>query len=122
MRTLAALDLREVRLADSLARLGVNAFHQFLLREGAIHAAEGTFDLAEVANFFSQRHICHIAIIVSQFEISSRTGLVLFAMTYVHCFPGAKDKKPPPERRLGLREVGNLCKFSCTVSVTCVLC
>ena len=81
MRTFAALNLREVRLADGLARLGANALHQLLLSEGAIHVAEGTFDLAEIANFFSQRHIFQIAIIISQYEILSRTGLVLFAMT-----------------------------------------
>jgi hypothetical protein len=50
------------------------------LREGAIHAAEGTLDLAEVANFFSQRHIYQIAIIISQYEILSRFGLGVFAV------------------------------------------
>src|SRR5258708_6752768 len=93
MRTLAPLDLREVRLADSLARLGTNALHQLLLREGAIHAAEGTLDLAEVANFFSQCHTFQIGIIISQYEILSRTGLALFAMAYTLGFlPCTKEK------------------------------
>jgi hypothetical protein len=60
MRTLPPLDLREVRLADGLPGLGLNALHQLLLGEGTIHAAEGTFDLAQVTDFFSQRHRCEI--------------------------------------------------------------
>ncbi len=64
MRTLAALDLREVGLADGLAGLGANALLHLLLGKGPIQAAEGTFDLAKVTNFFSQRHICQIAITI----------------------------------------------------------
>ncbi len=53
---LPRFDLREVGLADGLAGLGLNALHQLLLSEGAIEAAEGAFDFAEVADFFSQGH------------------------------------------------------------------
>jgi hypothetical protein len=59
-----------------------NALHQLLLRERTIQSAERTFDLAQVANFFAQCHICQIAIIISQYEILSRNGLPLFAMGY----------------------------------------
>jgi len=93
--TLAALDLREVGLADGLAGLGVNALLQLLLRKGPIQAAERTFDLAKVANFFTHRHICQIAIIVSQYEILSSTGLAAFAMGYAGFTERAQRKKPP---------------------------
>ena len=56
MGTLAGLDLREIGLADGLAGLGMNALRQFLLGEGAIQSAEGTFELAEAAKFFSECH------------------------------------------------------------------
>src|ERR1700680_338675 len=100
MRTLTALDLREVRLADGLARLGLNALHQLLLREGSIHAAERTLDLAEVANFFSQRHICQIEIIISQYGILSSTGLGLFAMAYGRLFP-PRNERPTKKASTG---------------------
>src|ERR1700687_1114259 len=107
MRTLAPLDLREVVLADGLARLGFNPPHQFLLREGAIHAAEGTFDLAEVANFFSERHISQIEIIISQYEILCQ-GLVLFAMAYgrlPRCASKASPKKTASAGRWRLWDI-----------------
>src|SRR5260370_3943555 len=93
--TLAALDLREVGLADGLAGLGVNALLQLLLRKGPIQAAERTFDLAKVANFFTHRHICQIALIVSQYEILSSTGVAAFAMGYAGFTERAQRKKPP---------------------------
>ena len=39
------------------AGLGLNALHQLLLGERAMQAAERTLNLAEVANFLSQRHM-----------------------------------------------------------------
>jgi hypothetical protein len=92
MRTLAALDLGKIRLADGLAGLGLNALHQLLLGEGTIHAAEGTFDLAEVADFFAQRHICQIAIIISQYEIMSSTAFGVFTRGYAEPLPRPKKK------------------------------
>src|SRR5271155_2368525 len=56
MRTLAALDLRKVGLADLLAGLGCNALHQLLLREGAIEAAKRTLDFAQVTDFLPECH------------------------------------------------------------------
>jgi len=52
VRPLAALDLRQVRLANRLPRLGLDALHQLLLRERAIEPAQRTFHLAQIANFF----------------------------------------------------------------------
>src|SRR6266852_6834253 len=90
--TLAALDLREVGLADGLAGLGVNALLQLLLRKGPIQPAARTFYLAKVAHFFTQRHICQIAIILSQYEILSRAGLAAFARGYAASRGASKEK------------------------------
>src|ERR1700690_1499978 len=97
MRTLTALDLRKIRLADGLARLGLNALHEFLLRQGTIQAAKGAFGLPEVANFFAQCHIFQIAIIISQIEILSRTGSTLFTRAYVRDSRSVANEKASAE-------------------------
>src|SRR5215471_7667255 len=57
MRTLAALDLRQIRLADRLARLFTDRLEQFLLGHRAPHTAEGAFHLAQVTDFLAERHM-----------------------------------------------------------------
>ena len=57
VRARAALDLREVGLADRRVHLLANGAHQFLLRHGAVESAEGAFDFAEVADFLAEFHI-----------------------------------------------------------------
>src|SRR5580658_5379328 len=103
MRTLAALDLRKIRLAELLPRLGLNSLHQLLLGERTIQAAEGTFDLAQVTDFFSQRHICQIAIILSQYGILSRTESRLFTGAYA-----ISTGLAPSVRRKSLCQSGGL--------------
>ena len=58
VRAFAALDLREIRLADRVACLALDSLQQFLLRHWAVVATQGAFHLAEVTNFLSD---CHIA-------------------------------------------------------------
>jgi hypothetical protein len=59
MRTRAALDLRQIRLADAvaLAQFLANGPNQFQLRHGALEPAKRSFDFAEVTDFFAQLHI-----------------------------------------------------------------
>src|SRR5258706_11022889 len=59
MRPRPVFDLRQVRLANTLAQFLANGLHHLLLRHGTIHSAQRAFHLAQVANFLSQFHISH---------------------------------------------------------------
>ena len=53
----AALDLREVGLADGFAAaFGLNGADELLLGHGATEAAEVAFDFTEVADFVAEFH------------------------------------------------------------------
>jgi hypothetical protein len=53
----AAFELRKIGLADGLLLLLLDSGHQFALSHFAFKAAEAPFDHAEVADFFTGRHI-----------------------------------------------------------------
>ena len=57
VRSRAALDLREVRLAQPTASFFLQRARQVLLRHLVIHAAQRAFDQAQVAEFFAELHI-----------------------------------------------------------------
>src|SRR5437879_11118076 len=76
VRARAALDLRQIRLADALpfAQFLAEGTHQLQLGHGAAETAERSFDLTQVADFFAQLHgrpssISQIAIFILQFAI-----------------------------------------------------
>ena len=64
MRPRAALDLREIGLADGAPDLLLEQADDLELGELAVEAAERALDLAEVAEFFAEPHItiCNIYI------------------------------------------------------------
>ena len=53
----AALDLRQVRLADGAPQFVMDRVDDLLLRHLASQAAQRAFDLAQVTNFLAQLHI-----------------------------------------------------------------
>src|SRR5258708_913401 len=57
MRARAALNLREIGLADGGVHFRANGADQLLLGHSAIEAAKGAFDLAKVADFLAKLHI-----------------------------------------------------------------
>src|SRR5580700_1484890 len=76
VRARTALDLREIRLADALpfAQLFADRAHQLELCHGTAETAERSFDLTQVADFFTQLHgspssTFQIAIVILQFAI-----------------------------------------------------
>src|SRR5277367_3273471 len=58
MRTGAALDLREIGLADGgfAVAVGLDGADELLLGHGAIEAAEAAFDFTEIPNFVAELH------------------------------------------------------------------
>src|SRR5688500_10995540 len=56
MRPRAALDLREIGLADRLAELLTDRAHDFELRHLTIESAQGALHLSQVLQLFAERH------------------------------------------------------------------
>jgi hypothetical protein len=59
VRARSVLDLREIGLADALAQLFPDGVHDFLLSHLAAQAAQGAFNLPQVAHFLAQLHIAN---------------------------------------------------------------
>src|SRR5713226_1958939 len=82
----AALDLREVRLAEAAAHFAFHGLRQLELRHGTSQAAQGAFDGAEGTEFVAKSHgkppiaICESYIAISNYV--SSTKLALFSVTY----------------------------------------
>src|SRR5271165_747172 len=57
VRTRAALELRQVRLAQAASQFLLERVGQLLLCHLAVHVAQGAFDQPEVAKFFAEFHI-----------------------------------------------------------------
>ena len=57
VRPRAALDLREIALADGFAQLLLDQPRHLLLGKFAVQAAEGAFHLPQVPKFFTEPHI-----------------------------------------------------------------
>src|SRR5579859_1070791 len=81
MWTRAALDLRQVALADRFFLLLLNQPCQLLLRDLAAESAEGPFDFAQVPDFLTERHIAmcnhYIAICDQKQEVFSTWNVAL---------------------------------------------
>jgi hypothetical protein len=78
MGSSAALNLREVGLADGRSGLAIAGFvgfldgsNQFQLSHGPAESPEIAFDFAKITNFVAQLHILQIAITISQFAIKA---------------------------------------------------
>ena len=56
VRAGAALNLREVALADGFAEVLLDHAGEFHLRQFTVEAADGALHFAEVSKFFTERH------------------------------------------------------------------
>src|SRR5258706_7792118 len=65
VRPCAALDLRQVRLADRPARFFFDRADEFLLSHCSSQAAQRAFDLAQIFEFGSKLHIAISDIIIT---------------------------------------------------------
>src|SRR5215471_21065453 len=62
VRTPAALDLRQIGLADRVLQLGADRARNLGLAHVAVQAAQGALDRTEVAKLLSQRHSNQLSI------------------------------------------------------------